>query len=56
MDDDIFQKHAKRNLLMVRQDNYYKNLYDFFAWLNGTKNGFNIQRASTFLQRKSCLR
>jgi hypothetical protein len=29
IDIEIFQEHARKNLFMIQQDNYYRNLHQF---------------------------
>lgn len=39
-DFETFKEHARKNLFMLQQDNYYKNLHQFFNWLSNVKEGF----------------
>ena len=37
---EIFQEHARKNLFMIKQENYYRNLHQFFDWLSNSRWGF----------------
>lgn len=37
---EIFQEHARKNLFMIQQETYYRNLHQFFDWLSNSRWGF----------------
>ncbi len=58
---EIFQEHARKNLFMIQQATYYRNLHQFFNWLSNSRWGFKKSpftrvlktRVSLNLERKS---
>jgi hypothetical protein len=61
IDIEIFQEHARKNLFMIQQNNYYRNLHQFFDWVSNSRWGFKKSpfsealktRVSLNLQKKS---